>query len=394
MKLSNNQIRNLAPKAKLYRVGDGDGLALEVTPAGNKLWRLRYHWGGKEQMISLGAYPTVTLKEARDKRFELKRGLASGVNPTSAHHNGPAQQRAIDESLFRNVALEWLEARRQDARPKTFQKMDTILNGDLIPRLGNLSIATLPTPAAVSALREIQTRAPHMAQKAMTYLNQIILYAIQRGLREDGRTLSLKGVVKLPKATSVPAATDDPTLKKVIQAIASHPDRMVKCALLMTAFTALRPGNVVSLTWAMLQESDSVLHIPGEFMKTGEDHFVPLPTQAIAIIAEARTWPPRRREYIFPPISQRGTPHLHRDTLSKALRDMGLQGKHVPHGFHASLRSRAREVFNADVDMLETQLAHSKGDATARAYDRTKFLRERAKIMQEWADYLEGLCKI
>jgi len=391
MKLTNTQIRGLEPRTKLYRVNDGDGLLLEVTPAGRKLWRLRYQWGGKEQMISLGTYPTVALREARDRRFELKRNLASGVNPKTQVRKGPALQKAIDQSLFRNVALEWLEARRHDARPKTFQKMDTILKSDLIPRLGDTSVATLPTPVAVNALREIQARAPHMAQKAMTYLNQIILYAIQRGLREDGRSLSLKGVVRLPKATSVPAATDNASLKQVMQAVAAHPDRLVQCALLMTAYTALRPGNVVGLTWAMLQDAGAVLHIPGELMKTGEEHFVPLPRQALAIVAEARSWPPRRRDYIFPPISQRATPHLHRDTLSKALRDMGLQGKHVPHGFRAAFRSRAREVFNADVDLLETQLAHSKGDATARAYDRTRFLAERAKVMQEWADYLDRL---
>ncbi len=391
MKLTETQIRALKPREKLYRVADGHGLTLEVTPNGSKLWRYRYSWAGKEQMLALGAYPLTGLRAARERHQELRRQLADGVAPSRARIKPVELQRAQNGALFKKVAMDWLDERRKDASPKTLQKMETILNGDLIPRLGTESIATLPTPLVVEALKAIQARAPHMAQKAMTYMHQIVLHAIQKGLREDGKTLSLRGVIKLPEATSVPAATDDEALGQVMLSIYEYPDPMVKAALEMTAYTALRPGNVVSLRWQMLDEAETVLHIPGKEMKTGKDHFVPLPRQAQEILREARSWPPRKRNYIFPPVAQRTTPHLHRDTLSKALRDSGLRGKHVPHGFRASLRTRAREKFNVDIDLLEAQLAHSKGDATKRAYDRTVFLQERQRVMQDWADFLDEI---
>lgn len=391
MKLTDTQIRALKPREKLYRVADGHGLALEITPSGSKLWRYRYSWAGKDQMLSLGPYPLIGLRAARDRHQEFRRLLADGVDPGRSRPRPAELQQAQDANLFKNVASAWLDERRKEAKPKTLQKMETIVNDDLIPRLGNQPIATLPTPLAVEALKVIQKRAPHMAQKARTYLNHIVLFAVQEGLREDGKTLSLKGVIKLPKAKSLPAATDDVALGEVMLAISEYPDAIVRAGLRMTAYTALRPGNVVSVRWQMLDVAEELLQIPGEEMKVGDEHFVPLPRQAQEIINEARTWPPRRREYIFPPIAQCTIRHLNRDTLSRALRESGLRGKHVPHGFRASLRTRAREKFGVDIDVLEAQLAHSKGDATQHAYDRARFLEQRKQVMQDWADYLDEL---
>ena len=389
MKLTETQIRALKPREKLYRVADGHGLTLEVTPNGSKLWRYRYSWAGKEQMLALGAYPLTSLRSARDRHLELRRQLIAGVNPGKAKLRPAELQQARDEELFRNVAAIWLDDRRKDTKPKTLQKMETILKGDLIPEIGNESVATLSTPQVVAVLSKIQKRAPHMAQKARTYVNQIILAAVQRGLREDGKSLSLKGAVKLPKAKSVPAAITDETQGLVMRKISEYPDPVVRAALWMTAYTVLRPGNVVQLRWDMLDSTGTTFELPPEIMKTGEEHFVPIPLQAQKILQEARSWRPRKRDYIFPALAESTTPHLHRDTLSKALRESGLRGQHVPHGFRAAFRSRAREKLTKEIDVLEAQLAHSKGDATDRAYDRTRFLDERRVVMQRWADHLD-----
>ncbi|MFT3756151.1 MAG: Arm DNA-binding domain-containing protein [Pseudoxanthomonas sp.] len=165
-------------------VADGHGLALEVTPGGSKLWRFRYRWAGRPQMLALGAYPLVTLLTAREKRGEMRRQLSDGIDPGAGRLSRAARQEAHDDLLFGKVALDWLEERRtESAAKKTIQKMETIINGDLIPELGKESIGALKTPVVVEALKKINARAPHMAQKARTYVNQIILYAIQKGLR-------------------------------------------------------------------------------------------------------------------------------------------------------------------------------------------------------------------
>lgn len=393
MKLTDTKLRALKPREDVYRVADGHGLALEVTPGGSKLWRYRYRWAGKQRLMALGAYPVVTLAEARDKRLELQRHLASGSDPARVAPKRKDLQMAVEQTLFRNVAKQWLEDRKEEFKPRTFQKAESIINGDLIPRLGTVSIATLTTPQAIAALDEIEARAPHMVQKAQSYLNQIVDYAIKKGVREDGRILSLRGAVRLPKAVSVPAATNETDMRQVMKAIDLYPEAMVRAALKFTALTALRPFNVVSIRWAMIDLDGCLLTIPGDEMKTGNEHFVPLPTQAIELLLQAKDWKRPCRDYVFPALSDRTTPHLHRDTLSKALRESGLRGIHVPHGFRAAFRTLAREEFDQDVDHLEAQLAHPKGNQTDRAYNRTKFLKQRMPLMQRWADYLDALIK-
>lgn len=393
MKLSDARIRSLKPKSKLYRVGDGRGLWLEVVPNGAKHWRFRHTWAGKETMLSLGPYPVVPLAEARDRAIDARRALLAGKPPACTRPVPRELQAAATGALFSSVADAWRSEKRNGLADKTCAKIDAILDDDLIPALGKVDIDTLATPEAAAAIEKIAGRAPHTAQKAKSYLNQIIDFAIRKGLREDGKKLTLKGTVKLPKAKSLPAAVSEEALQEVIGVLDTFPDKIVRSALWLAAYTALRPSNVVSAKWSAMNLEAGLWRIAGAHMKTGEDHDLPLPRQAIALLEEAKSW--RRggskKDWVYPPISERKAPHLSRDTLSKALRDSGLAGKHVPHGFRASLRTMAREELNADIDALEAQLAHSVGDATQKAYNRAKLLKKRVEIMQQWADYLDRL---
>lgn len=388
--LTDAAIRALKPRATLYRVADRDGLCLEITPRGAKHWRYRYRWAGKARMISLGTYPVITLGMARDRHLEARRQLANGIDPVQARRAAERATVEVEDGRFPVFAANWLVEREKVVKPRTLDKMTAILEKDLVPALRHANIASLTTPEAMRALQPIIERAPHMAIKAVGYLNDMIDKAIKDGVREDGKTLSLRGAVKLPRSTPVPAAEDPDDLKRVIHAIARYPNQIVRAALQLTALTALRPSNVVQARWDQIDLQKSIWKIPGELMKTGEDHSLPLPRQAVALLEEARFWG-ARDGWVFPALSRRTTPHLHRDTLSKALRDSGLRGRHVPHGFRASLRTVAREEFDVDIDVLEAQLAHSPGNATQRAYNRAKHIRQRARVMQRWADYLDQL---
>ncbi|QIL20208.1 integrase arm-type DNA-binding domain-containing protein [Thermomonas sp. HDW16] len=393
MSLSDTRIRAFKPKDKLYRVADRDGLALEVSPAGSKLWRYRFRWAGKATMMSLGPYPAIGLAEARQKAQEARGKVSTGTDPRSSRRSAREAQATADAALFEAVASAWRIEKQEGLAQKTVDKITAILDGDLIPSLGKVDIRTLGTPEAAAAIEKIAARTPHTAQKAKSYLNQIIDFAIRKGHREDGRKLTLKGTVRLPKAKSVPAAVEEEALKRVMGVVSKYPERMIGAALRLAAYTALRPINVVSARWSAIDLERAIWKIPGAEMKTKVDHDVPLPKQALELLREALGW--RRggskKDWVFPAIAERGTPHMSRDTLSKALRDSGLRGIHVPHGFRASFRTRAREEFDVDIDALEAQLAHSVGDATQKAYNRAKQLRKRIEIMQRWADYLDAL---
>lgn len=388
--LTDAAIRALRPKSTLYRVADRDGLCLEVTTRGTKHWRYRYRWAGKGRMISLGSYPVTTLAMARDRLLEARRQLDNGTDPAQAKRTAKHATAEAEHGRFPTFAAMWLREQKKKVKPRTFDKMTAIVEKDLIPALRHAYIATLTTPEAMRALAPIIKRAPHMAIKALGYLNDMVDHAIKQGAREDGRTLSLKGAVTLPKATSVPAAETPDTLRSVLVAIDRYSNEIVRTALQLTALTALRPSNIAEARWEHIDTKNAVWTIPGEFMKTGEDHPLPLPTQAIALLEKAKEWS-GKDGWVFPALSRRGTPHLHRDTLSKALRESGLQGIHVPHGFRASLRTLAREEFGIDIDVLEAQLAHSRGSATEQAYNRAKHLKSRAVVMQRWADWLDEL---
>src|SRR5690606_41454252 len=163
----------------------------------------------------------------------------------------------------------------------------------------------------------------------------------------------------------------------------------VRAALQFSGWTALRPGALVETRWDEVDEDQAMLVIPGSRMKMGNDHVVPLPRQAMAVLEELRQY---RDEsgYMFPAVARQGRAHIHRDSLSKALRDeLGFRGQHVTHGFRASFRTLARERLRGDIDVLERQLAHVTGDKTKQAYDRTAFLEQRREIAQQWADWLD-----
>lgn len=391
--LTDTQIRNLKPKATLYRVADSHGLCLEVTPSGSKLWRFRYAFAGKSSMISLGPYPLVSLAMARERHLLARRTLQSGIDPSAARKEQAKTK--VDEaaSKFAIIALAWLEERnaKKSFSPSTYKKASTIIRSDLIPALGEISIAVLTTPQVMKVLRKIEARAPHMAEKAQGYINQIVDHAIKNGLREDGKTLSLKGAVSTPKATSVPAAINRQDLSNVLKVIDHYPCPIVQSALKFVSLTTMRPSNVVEARWEHIDMKKKTWTIPGDQMKNGEEHCVPLPSQAMEILKLAQAWKSRSQGWVFPPFTKGKTPHLHRDTLSKALRENGLRGKHVPHGWRSTYRTLAREEWKIDIDVLEAQIAHSKKGEVNKAYDRAKFLKERFDVMQRWADYLDEL---
>jgi len=385
--LTEAAIRNAKPDTALW---DGGGLHL-IRRDGRLHWRLKYiRPDGRENRLALGAYPTVSLKAARQLRDKARALLAAGSDPAELR----TERRAQAHDTFERFAKEWLGVKSKGWAVETRRKAELVVNDYLIPALGKRNVRDVTSADVVAILRKLNAHAPSLTRKASQAAQAIIRTAITAGAREDGRVLDLNLRDSLPAIHKghFPAATLPAELGEVLRKIAAYSSPVTRAALLVTAYTGQRPGDVVTMRWADVADDSAkkvkIWRIPKT--KTGHAHLVPLPKQAAALLDEMRKFT-AGSEYVFPPLARQTTPHLHRDALSKALRDMGLRGKQTPHGLRASLRTLARERLGVAADVLEAQLAHAKRGEVQAAYDRTRFDDERRKVMQRWANYLDTL---
>lgn len=371
---------------------DGGGLRL-IARNGRRHWRLKYmRPDGRENRISLGTYPTVTLRDARALREAARRQLAAGIDPSVARAETKAVARRAAHDTFARFAEDWLKIKSKGWAKSTRDRNTYAVRQYLIPKIGKHGVRDLTSAEVVRVLRGMVEQSPSLTKKASQAAQAIVRLAITEGAREDGRVLDLNLRDNLPAVEKghLAAATIPAELSKVLQTIVAYPSPVTRAALLTCAYTGQRPGNVVEMRWDEVSADRREWWIPGTKMKTRHPHLVPLSRQVRDLV---RAMEPLTAgdEYVFPPLARQSTPHLHRDALSKALREMGLRGKQTPHGLRASLRTLARERLGVAADVLEAQLAHAKKGEVAAAYDRTRFDDERRKVMQQWADYIDTL---
>ncbi|MEJ1098569.1 MULTISPECIES: integrase arm-type DNA-binding domain-containing protein [unclassified Pseudoxanthomonas] len=366
---------------------DGHGLYLEVTLGGSRLWRLKYRFAGKEKRLAFGKFPEVSLAEARDRATKARALLREDTDPAAAKVEKAAVAKRAAEAPFPKVARAWLAKMRPGWADETHRKAFYVVDTYLAPALARDSITTLTTKQAADALTGIPTS---LATKARGYLGNIVRFAIREGLRDEGRLLDLRGVLRKAEKGHIPAAVDLADVCNVANAVEAYPIPVTRAALKLAMLTAQRPGNIVAMEWSEIDLANAEWSIPGTKMKTRHAHIVPLSRQAVDTLRAMGVYTDGGR-YVFPPLARQTTPHLHRDALSSALRRMGFQGKHATHGFRGMFRTVARERLGIAADVLEAQLAHAKKDEIQKAYDRTAFVKERKQAMQRWANYLDDL---
>lgn len=409
--LNELQVRKAKPADQKYFLSDGNGLTLQVSPSGRKSWQVRYRLmdGSRPTPTTIGHYPSMSLAEARVKAVEVQRDARQGKTTASirqvrkeAASVGNAEQetaaRALAESeqaTFRSVSTRWMAEKRLTWATETYRKARLVVDSYLIPELGNLDMRTLETKDVRPVLVTMAKGTPQLARKARQYVASIVDQAINEGLRPDESSLRLTRILPTSRSGHMPAITDDDSLLgEVMRSIYAHGNKVVRAALILAAMTAIRPGIAASARWEEINLDKGEWKIPGmnpdgsNRMKTGQDFTTSLPNQAVEALQELHKVR-GDEEYVFPPQARQKTPHLHRDSLSKALRDMGFQGQHTTHGFRASLRTLGRERLGIDVDVLEAQLAHAPKDEVEAAYARVKFKEQRRRVMQTWADYLD-----
>jgi len=387
-KLTELEIKSAKPREVKQ---DGKGLMLIVDANGNKRWVLRYtRPDGRRNMIGLGSYPDRSAIRARKDAEEFREELRKGNDPVDNKKSKKLENEIAVRGTFKAIAEEWHTHKTKGWAKETARKAREILDDSLFPRLAKKPIAGISSADIKPVLLEIHDRAPRLAIKARQYCNQIISYAIQEGMREDGRELSLKGVLPKSSKSHYAAITKSNDLPELLKTIIGINSINSKVALLVCLYTASRPGVVAGMHWSELNLESKEWHIPAIRMKTCNDHITPLPDQLILLLKELKGLT-GESPFVFPGFRDPINHHIHRDSLSKVLRENGLRDVTVTHGFRATFRTIARERLRIDPDVLEAQLAHAKKGEVQSAYDRTQFLDERHKLVQQWADYLDRL---
>lgn len=392
-KLTELAIKQAKPKEKPYKLPDGNGSYLEVMPSGSKYWRFKYRYGGKEKRLAFGVYPAVSLSTVRERTRLAKTDLAQGNDPGALKKQIKYTKQLSTANTFAAVAAEFVDKRkREGAAEVTISKIEWILRQKLCPRIGGIPVAEIKPLQLLAALRLIEQDGLHeTANRAKRVASQVLRYAVATGRAERDMTQDLKGALVAVKPKHRAAITDPIELEKLLVAIDGYrgtPE--VKAALQLTPLLFQRPGEIRHMEWAEIDWEQGCWEIPAEKMKMRLAHIVPLSTQALTILRGLQTITGSGR-YVFPSARRGGRP-LSENGVLAALRTLGYNSEQVtPHGFRATARTILDEVLGFRVDNIEQQLAHAVKDANGRAYNRTKHLPERKKMMQIWADYLDKL---
>lgn len=377
-------------KTKPYRLADSLGLYIEIFPNGNKLWRFRYYFFGKGNRIGLGRYPEISLLEARQKRDEARKLLADNIDPAARKKERRNAALANLATTFELVAREWHKNHLERWTPDYGKDVLHRLEMDIFTKIGNLPIADIKPIQVLQALREIEKRGAHeMARRAMQYCGQVFRYAVITERASRDVTTDLKGALKPFKHGHYNALEAD-DIPEFMQAFERNDARLypqTRHALKLMMLTFVRTGELIGSRWEEFNFKTNEWIIPAERMKMRRPHIVPLAKQSIELLREQQKLT-GKWEWVFSNVAY-PKKHMSNGTILKALERLGYKGRMTGHGFRALAMSTIKEKLNYRHEVVDRQLAHAPASKVDAAYDRAKFLDERRKMMQEWADYLD-----
>lgn len=384
--LKDVDVRNAKPTTKPYKIADGDGLHLEVTPAGGKLWRLKYRYRGRSLTLALGRWPEIGLKDARRRSLEARTLLANGIDPADD------RRREKNAATFAVLCEQWLAMKMAGGAPapKTVEKW-VFLTGHLTRRLGTLKVEQVTRTDVKEAVRAINAQTGReTAARAFSTCARIFAFAVDEGFASHNVAADVNREHLIPaRNTKHHAALTDPVavggLLRAIDGYQGAP--ATRLALRFAALTFVRPGTLRHAEWAEID--GDLWRVPAAKMKCGEAFLVPLCRQALAVLDELRPLTGDSR-YLFPCERTRARP-MSENTINGALRRLGFAADEMTgHGFRSMASTLLHELGFAPM-VIERQLAHAERNQVASAYNRSTLLPERTRMMAAWGDYLDGL---
>ena len=389
MPLTEARCRSAQPGTKLQKLTDGRGLQLWLQPTGARLWRFAYRFGGKQKLLALGVYPTVTLARARQAREDARNLMADGLDP--ALEKKRQAEALANVPTFRSIADEYGAKLRRELRSEaTIAKTEWLL-GFANAEFGPNPIGRIATPAILKVLQSLEARERYKsARRPRSTIGSVFRYAIATARAESDPTHALRGALTHVKATPRAAITDAKkfgALLRAIDAFDGQPGTRIALQLLALLFP--RPGELRLAQWPEFDLERAVWTIPASRMKMRRSHRMPLPGQARELLVALRVI--SKGNFLFPGVRSPSRP-ISDGKLNAALRRLGYaKDEATGHGFRATASSLLNESGEWNPDAIERQLAHIEGNVVRAAYARGEYWDERVSMMQWWADYLDQL---
>jgi len=387
--LTDTKLRSLKPQGKVYRLADANGLCVEVRPSGARIWRYRYRFAGKANMLTIGDYPAVSLAEARAERDKARAQLKKGMDPALVVKIERAAQEEEAGNTFGSLAEELVAQRAKKLTPGSVVRERRMLERDL-GSIADLPVRSVTAPILLRALRKIEARgALETAHRARAAAGMVFRYAIATGRAENNPALSLAGALTPTKTKHFSSLTEPEEVAKLLKAIYGYQGSpIVSAALKLSALLFVRPGELRAARWEDIDlDAAEWRYITS---KTQTQHIVPLAGQVVELLEDVRPYA-RKSQYVFPSVRSIQKP-ISENTINAALRNLGFDGEMMTaHGFRAMARTLLDEVLGFRPDFIEHQLAHAVRDPLGRAYNRTTHLEERRRMMRAWANYLDEL---
>lgn len=385
MRLTDVRIKRIKPKTKPYKVSDGGNLFLWVTPSGGKIWRWAYRHEGRAKLMTYGSYPDVSLSLARERHAEARKLLATGTDPMAERK----ADKAAAENSFQTVARAWWQHWQDGKSSRHADSVKRRMDADILPCLGARPIATIEAPELVAMTKAIEKRgARDIAKRALETTGQIFRFAIANGyaMRNPASEIRPSDILKSARKVNF-ARVDAKELPGLLRAIEVYQGTHVtRFALKLMALTFVRTSELINAKWAEFDLENARWDIPAERMKMRTPHIVPLARQALDVLATLLTLT-GQSEWLFPGDRNPKKP-ISNNTILKALERMGYKGRMTGHGFRG-LASTVLHEQGYNHEHIELQLAHAPRNAVSAAYNHALYLEPRARMMQEWADFLE-----
>lgn len=387
MPLTDIAVRTAKLGEKPYKLFDADGMFLFVHPSGAKYWRLKYRFIGKERLLALGVYPEVSLADARARRAEARKIIASGNDPSELKKETKRLVLVKYENTFEAVAREWHSTYLNSWSEKHAANVIRRLELDVFPKLGNRPVMDITAPELLSVLRIIEKReALDLTRTVAQYCKRVFSYAIATGRGERNPATDLQGVLKTPISKHHAHLKAEELSEFMAKLELYDGDLQTKLAIKMLILTFVRTTELRGAEWSEVSFDNAEWRIPASRMKMKDPHIVPLCNQAVTVLRQLQKRS-GNRQYIFPN-SQKPSKFMSENTMLYALYRMGYHSRTTGHGFRATASTILNENGFAS-DVIERQLAHSERNKVRAAYNHAQYIPERRKMMQWWGDYLQ-----
>ena len=394
MALTDLAIRSAKPGSKPYKLGDSGGLFLKITPAGGKLWRVKFRVAGKEKLLALGGWPDVSLATARKERDKAREALATGADPAREKQLAKHRAQVSAGNTFGEIAREFIDKRRREGMSTSTADKSEYYVSRMGAAFARLPIGEITAPDVLAVLRRIETTGNYeTARRVLQLGGRVFRYAVATARLASDPTRDLRGALTAPQPKHYGAIIEAKRAGELLRAIDGYEGMgLTRLAMQLSAHLFVRPGELRHAEWSEIDLDGALWIIPAEKMKMRKAHQVPLSRQSIALFREIHplTGP---AGYVFPSIRTHTRP-MSENTVNAGLRRLGFAGDEMTaHGFRAMASTLLNESGKWNPDAIERALAHGDADKVRAAYHRGAHWNERIEMAQWWSDYLDQLRK-